>query len=934
MSTDAFDQLPKALAAYLRTELGSDERLLHAAELNLEATKAPPTSSAPAPQAPLWLLLTTARVLMAAADTQGRTSLRQWARREATVKHQSGLWRDAVVVDDERYELSMGSGKRAAALVAALTEPPSKPELDTPHNTDTEAAQAAAPEPKPEETPTLPQLGSLWFDAPPTPVQNTIAGQLEQGERCLGVLETASSVPLPKDAPLWFVLTESRAALATADKDGERNLWRQLDRGALMSHEHLTRDEFYENQVKLFVGPLMGGGRLRRLFKLATLSPLDALMEAAQDHTAAKRWDEALALWQEAWGQLEGDPRAVLAGLRRAQAQRALKQEALALEALQDTARLDPEDDLMARSTMLGLDDREWTVALAICHDALDHHAAAARVYQALSEADPAQDYYLLQRARNLRGAGQNGESLECYALFIDQRLRGAELVLLDKESQDATAAAGGDPELAEACLESGRLMEETGRHEAAARRYLTLIRHAPYAEEGYARLFALADRVPEEAFAIGQAVRLLRLLNPQTMARIEEGLEAVPTPVEAAVLPVDYTPIDDASHDAELIHPSEQAQAAVAQRWLGQLVSERQDTQDIERHCQRIDDTSHPLLATLVVRVAHLLSLPTPRVYLSHGNTGVQVLGESDAPFLMLGQLHIQEGHGRRLGAAPLAFVVGSQLEHIRAKHLILTSSEFWSAFGNRSLDGLMTVLSLIPTAAWLGKLTDGVALKWLSEVQKRIEGQSMGKVLTLAEEQVKKGALGEGANSVLQTTLEKLKGKQDAVGDSESLLKEQLADFARGALYTADRVGLLACDDLGAAVEAIFKLSSTGFEEWPAVERYGLAHVLARRDADGALVYRELAMRLSELARFALSPQYQTLREAVLPQLAAGAQAQDAGKEAERREAPDNASPSAESVAMQPADAGEAPDDRSPDADAAAMQPADAGEAPDGMV
>ena len=99
-----------------------------------------------------------------------------------------------------------------------------------------------------------------------------------------------------------------------------------------------------------------------------------------------------------------------------------------------------------------------------------------------------------------------------------------------------------------------------------------------------------------------------------------------------------------------------------------------------------------------------------------------------------------------------------------------------------------------------------------------------------------------------------------------AETLIKEQLADFARAALYTADRFGLLACDDLTAAVHAIFRLSPRASEELPALQRYGLAHVLARRDASGALVYRELAMRLAELFTFALSDDYRRLRAAHL--------------------------------------------------------------------
>ncbi|MEL6181513.1 MAG: hypothetical protein AAFS10_21320, partial [Myxococcota bacterium] len=140
---------------------------------------------------------------------------------------------------------------------------------------------------------------------------------------------------------------------------------------------------------------------------------------------------------------------------------------------------------------------------------------------------------------------------------------------------------------------------------------------------------------------------------------------------------------------------------------------------------------------------------------------------------------------------------------------------------------------------------------------------GQNLRHLIHLAQRSVQSGAVGESAQLLLAKSAERIQGKTSADPlSTESLIKEQLADFARSALYTADRFGLLVCDDLEAAVHAIFRLSPRAFEELPALQRYGLAYVLARRDASGQRVYHELAMRLAELFTFALSDPYRQLR------------------------------------------------------------------------
>jgi len=55
--------------------------------------------------------------------------------------------------------------------------------------------------------------------------------------------------------------------------------------------------------------------------------------------------------------------------------------------------------------------------------------------------------------------------------------------------------------------------------------------------------------------------------------------------------------------------------------------------------------------------------------------------------------------------------------------------------------------------------------------------------------------------------------RSKSKKMQEPESLLKAQIVDFARHAVYTADRTGLQACHNFEAASAAIFKLASSAY-------------------------------------------------------------------------------------------------------------------------
>lgn len=836
-------------------------------------------------EAPVWIILTDAQIIEAAAhpDDAEPPWTRAHPRQPEALAHARGWVRDTLRVGEVTYDLAVGAGKRAQALVALLTTPPPAPDAPGEAEEVPEADEVSEAHGAGEDAPTLTRLNDLWWEAPDDPTARAIDAALDEDDAVIGLLAITPAEALDGADALWLLVTTCRAALVITR--GAEVTIEALDDGAPLRVERATigRDSLMRGEVVVGYGPRLGGGRVRQLVALAARQPADRALEVALALIDAARWAEAHAalvladhLVTDADARAE-DPEALSLReriwRRRAQVARALEQEQETLDALVSLTRARPEDDLVQTTAAVGLRGQDWLLILAMSHEQAGDHVSAASVYARLSDETPGGQLFVLQQARCLREAGLEDEALEQYARFIDQRAaqQDMELLAFYAERADRADGVGSDPDLVSACLERGALLEALRRPAEAAAVYLRLIRLAPLEREGYARLFALDPEVVGSNALLGRVREMLALLSPSLHDALtaDDGPALTSTP---APLPITYGALTAEEHDAHIRHQAERDAAAVAQRWLGQLVTDPRQTDDIERHCQRVTSRGHPELDAMITGLSHLLGIPAPRVFLSHGMTGAQLLARDRDPFVLLGAAHLDPEHPQHLSTRQLCFVLGAQLEHIRADHLVLTSSEFWGAFGSRALGGVGMLLSLIPVGGALGKVTERWLGTIIEEARKRWDNQALRGIIGYVESSLR-GKTSDGLQSAYEATLGRmvqLAGWQQR--DDRSLLKEQLASFARGAMYTSDRLGLLACDSLTDAVVAIMQLSERASRERSGLETFGLVDVLSRRDERGALVYTELALRFGELFKFALSDEYEGLRRAcVAPEPAA---------------------------------------------------------------
>jgi hypothetical protein len=684
----------------------------------------------------------------------------------------------------------------------------------------------------------------LWLSSAPAPLLEAAARALDSAERLLGLAETGST-SAPEGATWWFVLTDQRAGLLAVAPTMTR--WQPISAPLRCERSRLGRDDFSQGDAPLFVGPRLGGAELRGLVELSAHPPFARLALAAEAHREESP-AAALALGEAALRasdplDLQGQAR-VWFGL--AQIHHAQARPDAARAALEEAARLASREDLLAASQRLGLKEQRWYVLLACAQGNASAHDAAAATWAHIAAQHPKEPIFHLERARALARAERHDGALAAYDDFLRAQPTRAELSLLPSDADDP-GLLGSDPERAAAWRESGGLCRALERHGDATARFLDLVREAPWSMEAHRLLFRAAEHLPEPPPQARRAAQILRLTHPAVAEALAQELGPLPAPPTPAALPTRYAPLSQQELE-EASHPQGRDKSAIMQRWLGKMTYTQRDITEIKRHCQRLEEKDWPEHRRALGEVAGLLGMATPTCYISRGATGIEAHRDGADFALLLGAEHLSTDSARHLGLAHFCFAVATQLTHVRAGHLVLTRQEFWTNLANASWEALSVLLNFLP----LGPLTEKATSVLLAKVE--------AKALRALIEAAGKHAPG-ATRRVLTEVL-----KPPAPVSRDTLMREHLTSFAHGERYSADRIGLLACDDLEAAVEAIFRLHAV--EELPTARAHGLAAALARQGADGQPRYRELALRLGEIFKFALSDEYEALRARHLPQ------------------------------------------------------------------
>ncbi len=342
-------------------------------------------------------------------------------------------------------------------------------------------------------------------------------------------------------------------------------------------------------------------------------------------------------------------------------------------------------------------------------------------------------------------------------------------------------------------------------------------------------RLLSLARAEPalaEDARVIARASRALACLAPGGLRDAE------------ADAPSDVPPALEKSALESVRHPLARGAGRLATR-LSELVASvpEPDLGFLRDFCEELAPDRHADAARALRRATHLLGLGAVAAYISHGarSVGVRAFGSRE-PFVLIGQSHVAKEGPYVLRGAELDFALGAELSHLTFGHQRVTAGEVWAGAAGKTREALVLLGFVVPLVAEFG-------------------GPRAQRVLGRIGAEAIERAAGRAAK------LGELLGRDDerpspALGqrNEELILAHRLVQL------TADRAGLVAAQDLRAALRSVLLTRADYREVLLDAEGRGLLPALAaRRTASAA--FADLLVRVRALIAFYLSSDFDAL-------------------------------------------------------------------------
>ncbi len=367
---------------------------------------------------------------------------------------------------------------------------------------------------------------------------------------------------------------------------------------------------------------------------------------------------------------------------------------------------------------------------------------------------------------------------------------------------------------------------------------YLKLLKKVSIDEEKEEILYKLAILQPLNT----QLIKENQNLSPK-FKLVEEILKG-----KIEVKNTDYnkiTKILDEKLSQRIEHPlsSENKLISKLQNWLAP--AEQQDLKTIKQYAENLKPEKQPQISAIIENLRHFYQIENIESYISYGKKASEITVFDDKPpFLLIGRDLIDAESKRNLHNNEFAFVAAMELSSLYFDNSRLTSSDVWKGLTQKGFFIAETLLTIIPAA---GAISSG--LKNLQKMEKISQwATTIGNI----------GLWGQNGISVLKSihpVLEKL-GKRET-NEVEILFSSRLVQI------NADRLGLLAADDIAAALNGILKTHENYEAINERITKNGLINFLNEKDSAGKLKQKDLALRIAALFSFYFSDEFDRLSE-----------------------------------------------------------------------
>ncbi|WP_046758131.1 M48 family metalloprotease [Kordia jejudonensis] len=272
-------------------------------------------------------------------------------------------------------------------------------------------------------------------------------------------------------------------------------------------------------------------------------------------------------------------------------------------------------------------------------------------------------------------------------------------------------------------------------------------------------------------------------------------------------------------------------------------------DYESVISFSDRLNTHNYPEIIERITAICYALQINVPECYIGRGTYATSVIGVEGKPsFLMIGVDFLNTEHDRYLETNALTFLVAIELAHMYFEHSKITSTDVWRGAADKGFTVVSMLLTVLPFVGNIGKIFGNIA-----SVEK------YGKIINRVEQVANVAEKGQGIMDVSEKfNLNPFSKEKSQANDSQNLLiTSRLMEIV------ADKVALLFCNDLKAAVKGLLVGTNSFEQDQHIIEQYGVEAFLARTNEQGEFVHQELIIRLKSMCAFYLSDTFEDLQQ-----------------------------------------------------------------------
>lgn len=306
---------------------------------------------------------------------------------------------------------------------------------------------------------------------------------------------------------------------------------------------------------------------------------------------------------------------------------------------------------------------------------------------------------------------------------------------------------------------------------------------------------------------------------------------------------PTEPLPTESVEHIQSLMNSD---LVSKVQSWLATVKAP--DINQVRSYNEQITGQNDPAyLLTKVISIQRVLKMTPIDCYLTRGDKAGEIRGHAGAnPFLMIGHDLVDKESPRELGDSELLFLLATEMAHIKFKHAKITSQDVWRG----SLEKGVLAAQFLPML--------GGAFKALSIPVAKVPISPILEKGSSTLQQLGNTGLFEYAKSHWDSYLD-----SDSVPENRD---DAMLEMSRLMQFVADRIGLVVCGNIKAAVRGMFHASDAAFKNVPFVGMYGIKSLAEQENDEGRLAYEQLTLRIASLMSFYLTQEYEDARHSII--------------------------------------------------------------------